>query len=101
MPVYPLVEKQNGVCTYSPINIYGAYIYSNPYHNYTLGGIQHMDGRGGVARCNLDGSVHLGCCSAPYQQRQFETETFHLLGDMNHLVQRWGDESGKTNDICG
>jgi len=41
----------------------------------------------------------LGSCSATNEQRKLEANSLHLLGHMNHLVQRRCDQAGQTNYV--
>src|SRR6476620_4725784 len=51
-------------------------------------------------RCDPHSSVLLrGRCTSD-QQRQFELAPLHLLRDVDHLVERRRDQTGKTDDVA-
>ena len=88
-----------------------------------------MDDRGRVSGSNLHRSVHpttqtpyschhnvqvdynnplfnargdlLRGGSSPNQQRRFEANPLHLLGNVYHLIQGGSDQTRQTNNICG
>ncbi|CAM5442500.1 hypothetical protein SSTU70S_03922 [Stutzerimonas stutzeri] len=53
-----------------------------------------------VVRVDLHRGVRLGGGGAADHQRQAETLTLHLAGDVDHLVERRGDEAGEADDVA-
>ncbi len=58
-----------------------------------------MDGRVIVAWRDLDGRVGLGGRRPADEQRYLEALALHLLGVVDHLVQRGRDEPGEPDDV--
>ena len=55
--------------------------------------------RAGILRIDFDRRVHRRGGGPADQQRYGEALPFHLLGHVDHLVQRWGDQPGQANHI--
>ena len=53
-----------------------------------------------VLRLDLDRGMGLGGGGAADHQGQGEALALHLLGDMDHLVQRRGDQAGQADDVA-
>ncbi len=49
--------------------------------------------------CNLHGRVSSGRGGTTNEQWALHSLLLHLLGHVNHLVQRGSDQTGETNDI--
>ena len=58
-----------------------------------------MDGWLGIPWSDLDRRVLLGGCGSTYEQRDFEFQSLHLLGNMDHLIQRGRDEARQPEDV--
>ena len=58
-----------------------------------------MDDRLAVVRRDLDGRVRLAGGRAADEQRELEAESFHLAGDVHHLVERRRDESAEADEV--
>ena len=70
------------------------------YHYNTTRGIQDMDCWLRIPRSNLDSRVLFGGRGSTYEQRDFELQSLHLLGNMDHFIQRGGDEARQPEDVC-
>jgi hypothetical protein len=62
-------------------------------------GIGNMNGRLAVFWGNLDGSVNARRGGSTNQQWQVHATTFHLLSNVDHLIERGSNETRQTNDI--
>ena len=58
-----------------------------------------MDHRVRVLGLDLDRGMELGGGRAADQERDGEALALHLLGDMDHLIERGGDEPGQPDDV--
>ena len=76
----------------------GIYILLSHHHN-TPGGVQDMDCWLRIPWSDLDGRVLLGGCGSTNEQRDLQFQSLHLLGDMDHFVQRRRDEAGQPEDV--
>ncbi len=63
------------------------------------GGVEHVHHRTRIFRFDLNGGMHLGSGGAADEQRQFEALALHLLGDVDHLVERRGDQAAEADDV--
>ena len=63
------------------------------------GGVEDMDGRIGVVMGDLDRGVGLAGGGAADEEREGEAFALHLAGDVNHLVERGGDEAAEADNI--
>ena len=70
-----------------------------PGHAHGPGGVLHMDHGLRVVGLDLHRGVQLGGGRAADQQRDGEALALHLLGHVDHLVQRGGDEAGQADDV--
>ena len=52
-----------------------------------------------IVRCDLDRGMGTGSSGAADEEGLGEAALGHLLGVEDHLVERGGDESGKTDDV--
>ncbi len=52
-----------------------------------------MDNGAGVVGGNLHRGVGRAGGGATENDGSFQPLTFHFLGDVDHFIQRWGDES--------
>ena len=62
-------------------------------------GVEHVDHRAGVVLGDLDRGVGGGGRRAADQQRHGEAGFLHLLGDVDHLVERGRDEAGQADHV--
>ena len=58
-----------------------------------------MDDRAAVMLRDLDRRVRGGSGRAADQQRHLETTALHFLGDVYHLVERGGDQTGQADHV--
>ena len=64
------------------------------------GGVRDVDGRAAlVAGLDLHRGVHARRRRAADQQRDVEAFAFHLPADVDHLVERRGDQAGQADDV--
>mmetsp|Transcript_11436 Transcript_11436/g.13556 ORF Transcript_11436/g.13556 Transcript_11436/m.13556 type:complete len:308 (-) Transcript_11436:295-1218(-) len=63
------------------------------------GGIQDVDTRTLVLRCDLDRCVHTRGGGSTNQKWHLHSTLLHLLCDCHHFVKRWSDQTGETNHI--
>ena len=62
-------------------------------------GVEHVNDRAGVMGCDLYCSVGWAGGSATYENGCTELTALHLLGDIDHFIKGWSDQSGKTDDV--
>ncbi|OPZ09737.1 MAG: hypothetical protein BWZ08_00202 [candidate division BRC1 bacterium ADurb.BinA292] len=62
-------------------------------------GVLDVNGRGAVLQRDLDGGVQPAGGGAADQQRQREALALHFARDMDHLVERGGDQAGQADDV--
>merc|ERR1719361_925823 len=48
---------------------------------------------------DLNSCVLFGGCGSANEQRDLEIQSLHLLGNMDHFVQRRRDEAGQPEDV--
>ena len=63
------------------------------------GSVFHPHHRPGTARRYLHRRVRARSSRAPDQQRDLQPLTFHLDGEVDHLVQGRGDQAGEPDDV--
>ena len=68
-------------------------------HGHCPAGIQHVDHRLAVMRCNLDRRVRPARGCPADEQRQLEALTLHLAGHVHHLVERRSDQSAESDHV--
>src|ERR1700728_4628927 len=68
-------------------------------YGYRATGIKYVDHRLAVVRSNFYGRVPSACRCSADEQRQFETLTFHLAGNMDHLVERRRDQTAQADQV--
>ena len=64
------------------------------------GGVEHVDNPGRVVLGDFDSGVRAACGGAADNQRDIKALALHLLGDVNHLVERRRDEAGEADDVA-
>ena len=62
-------------------------------------GVNNVNDRFTVMRCNFDCGVSAARRGTTDQQRQFETMAFHLAGHMHHLVKRGRNQSAQPDQV--
>ena len=62
-------------------------------------GVEHVDDGLAVVRRDLDGGVGAAGGGSADEQRQLEALALHLVGDVDHLVERWGDEAAEADHV--
>ncbi len=62
-------------------------------------GVEHVDDGLAVVRRDLDGGVGAAGGGSADEQRQLEALALHLVGDVDHLVERGGDEAAEADHV--
>lgn len=70
------------------------------YDDDAARGVEDVDGGRAVDGRDLDGRVGLGRGGAADEQRRRHVAPLHLLGHVDHLVQRRRNQTRKADDVC-
>ena len=62
-------------------------------------GVEHVNDRAGVMRCDLYRGVGWAGGSTTDEDGCAELTALHLLGNIDHFIKGWCDQSGKTDDV--
>lgn len=69
------------------------------HHAHGARGIQHVHHSRLIGRRDLHRRVGLARGGAADQQRHIKAFARHLLGDMDHFVERRGDQAAQADDV--